>query len=168
MKHSRLHRLAAALLAAVLASSGLAAAADNMPVRTPKKWVPGQQMPLEDLKNYPCHIESEPCSKIPPPKVEKVRFSGALGDPQKGKAIALDLRWGNCIACHALPGHPDGGNIGPSLADYPKRNMPADYTFQRIWDVRAFNPNAFMPIYGTNKVLTEAEIRDVMAFLMGS
>lgn len=143
------------------------AVAEGKPaVRTPVKWVPGEQMPVEDMKNYPCHIAEEPCSKIPPPPVEKVKFSGQLGDAQKGQKIALDLRWGNCIACHSLPGGHEGGNIGPSLSDYGKRNMPLAYTFQRIWDNRVLSPSAFMPIYGPNKVLTDQEIRDVMAYLM--
>lgn len=157
----------AALAATLLAACGLAAAADDTSkIRTHSQWVRGQQMPLEDLKNYPCHIAELPCSKYPPPKVEKVKFTGSLGDKERGKKIALDLRWGNCIACHNLPGGLEGGNIGPSLADYAKRNMPHDYTYQRIWDNRVFNPNAFMPLYGPNKVLDEQEIRDVMAFLL--
>ena len=52
-----------------------------------------------------------------------------------------------------------------TLADYGKRGVPPAVTYQRIWDVRAFNPNAFMPLYGPNAVLTEQEIKDVMAFL---
>ena len=160
------HATKALVAAAALAVAGGAWAQAGAKVRTPVKWVPGEQMPVDDMKNYPCHMADEPCSRIPPPKVEKVKFSGQLGDAAKGQKIALDLRWGNCIACHSLPGGHEGGNIGPSLSEYAKRNMPLDYTFQRIWDVRAFNPNAFMPIYGPNKVLTEQEIRDVMAFLM--
>lgn len=141
-------------------------AAGKPQVRTPVKWQPGQQMPVEDLMNYPCHFDDLPCGKIAPPKVEKVTFKGALeGDAERGKKIALDVRWGNCVACHSLPGGIEGGSIGPSLADYAKRGMPPDYTFQRIWDVRVFNPNAFMPVYGPNKVLTRQEILDVMVFL---
>lgn len=162
-------KLCATLAVALLATAGLvptAEAQDKSKIRTHSKWVRGEQMPLEDLQNYPCHIEELPCSKFPPPKVERVKFTGTLGDKERGKKIALDLRWGNCIACHNLPGGLEGGNIGPSLADYAKRNMPNDYTYQRIWDNRVFNPNAFMPLYGPNKVLDDQEIRDVMAYLL--
>jgi sulfur-oxidizing protein SoxX len=144
------------IAAGALALAGAAWAQAGSKIRTPVKWVPGQQMPVEDMRNYPCHMEDQPCSKIPPPRIEKVKWGGALGDAAKGEKIALDLRWGNCIACHSLPGGHEGGNIGPSLAEYAKRNMPLDYTFQR------------MPVYGPNRVLTEQEIRDVMAFLMAA
>lgn len=129
------------------------------------KWKPGEPMVQEFLNLYPCHDEDLPCGNLPPPAVEKVVFAGPLaGDKVRGEKIALDVRWGNCVACHALPGVA-GGSVGPSLADYPTRQPPVDYTYQRIWDVRVFNPNAHMPIYGTNGVLTEEEIRDVMSFL---
>lgn len=163
--------LSALTWAAALAQDKTAAApagqkAATAPVRTPQKWKPGDQMPVDDLMNYPCHFDHLPCGKIAPPKVEKVAFAGPLqGDAERGKKIALDVRWGNCVACHALPGGIEGGNIGPSLADYAKRGMPLEYTFQRIWDVRVFNPDAFMPVYGPNKVLTRREIQDVMAFI---
>ncbi|MBS1191558.1 MAG: hypothetical protein H6R10_3350 [Rhodocyclaceae bacterium] len=129
------------------------------------KWKPGEAMVPEFLTLYPCHEEDQPCGKLPPPAVEKVAFKGPLaGDAARGEKIALDVRWGNCAACHALPGAP-GGSVGPSLADYPQRRPPVQYTYQRIWDGRVFNPDAHMPIYGTQGVLTEEEIRDVMAFL---
>lgn len=158
--------VAAALALATAQAQDKPVATAKPQVRTPIKWQPGEQMPIDDLMNYPCHFDDLPCGKIAPPKIEKVRFDGPLqGDAERGKKIALDIRWGNCVACHSLPGGIEGGSIGPSLAEYGKRGMPLDYTFQRIWDVRAFNPNAFMPIYGPNRVLTREEILDVMTFL---
>lgn len=129
------------------------------------KWIPGEQYPRELLKNFPCHDYELPCGKMVSPPVERVEFKGPLnGDAERGEKIATNLRWGNCIACHALPKH-DGGSIGPSLKGYAYREMPLDYTYQRLWDVRFYNPHAFMPVYGPNKVLTDQDIRDVMAFL---
>ena len=58
-----------------------------------------------------------------------------------------------------------GQKSGMRLSDYGKRNLALDYTFQRIWDGRAFTPDAFMPLYGPGAVLTESEIQDVIAFL---
>jgi sulfur-oxidizing protein SoxX len=157
---------AAAQAQAPAASAGGGQAAAKTPVRTPAKWKGGEVMPIDDLMNYPCHFDNLPCGKIAPPKVEKVNFKGPVtGDAERGKKIALDVRYGNCVACHSLPGGIAGGSIGPSLADYAKRGMPPEYTFQRIWDVRVFNPDAFMPIYGPNKVLTKEEILDVMVFI---
>lgn len=129
------------------------------------KWVPGEQYPRELLKNFPCHDYDLPCGKMTSPPVERVEFKGPLkGDAERGEKIATNLRWGNCIACHALPKH-EGGSIGPSLKGYAFREIPLDVTYQRLWDVRYYNPNAFMPVYGPNKVLTDQDIQDVLAFL---
>lgn len=135
---------------------------------TRENWTPGSAVfvPADTLKLYPCHSAELPCGQLPPPAIERVTFNGPLrGDPVKGEAIAINVRYGNCIACHHLPKGHEGGTIGPDLREYGKRNEPLGYTYQRIWDVRAFSPNAFMPIYGPNGVLTEQEIHDVIAFL---
>jgi len=156
-------------IAATLLSSALLApasqAADERLKIIREKWTPGTPMVQEFLALYPCHNEEEACSKLPPPPVQTVKFKGELtGDAVRGKKIATDVRWGNCVACHNLPDQ-QGGSVGPSLADYGARNLSLDYTYQRIWDTRLFSPDAHMPIYGTNSVLTEDEIRDVMAYI---
>jgi len=159
--------LTAVLSASVLAQSS---SGDEKLDKIRAKWKPGgaEMIPQDVLTMFPCHSEELPCGKIAPPPVEKVTFKGPLeGDAKRGEAIAINVRYGNCVACHSLPGH-EGGTIGPSLSDYGKRGMPLDYIYQRIWDVRVFNPNAFMPIYGPNRVLTDQEIRDVMVFITSS
>lgn len=129
------------------------------------KWVPGEMYPAELLKNFPCHDYDLPCGKMKSPPVERVEFKGPLkGDAEKGEKIATNLRWGNCIACHSLPKQ-EGGSIGPSLKGYGYRELPMDYTYQRIWDIRFYNPNAFMPVYGPNKALTDQDVQDIMAYL---
>ena len=145
-------------------------ARDDAVVGIRGSWVAGgpAMIPQQVLTLYPCHDEELPCGKMPPPPVQRVSFKPPLqGDAKKGEAIAINVRYGNCIACHSLPNGHEGGNIGPSLRDYAQRQMPLDYTYQRIWDVRVYNPNAFMPLYGPNKVLTSKEIQDVMAFITG-
>lgn len=164
------------LIAVLAAAAGLVSCAvapqplslEEKHKRMRANWTPGGTafVQADTLTMFPCHDESLPCGKMAPPPIEKVTFTGPLqGDPKKGEAIAINIRYGNCIACHNLPNGHTGGTIGPSLSDYGKRGVPHDMTYQRIWDVRAFNPNAFMPIYGPNAVLTDQEIRDVMAFL---
>ena len=163
--------LVAAAAAAVLASC--AAAPERLSLQEKHKrmranWTPGGTAfaQAESLAMFPCHDEELPCGKMAPPPIDRVSFPDRLqGDAKKGEAIAINIRYGNCIACHNLPNGHQGGTIGPSLAEYAKRGVPHAVTYQRIWDVRAFNPNAFMPIYGPNAVLTEQEIHDVMAFL---
>jgi sulfur-oxidizing protein SoxX len=153
----------AILLVGVLMSSPRAEDERLKQIRA--KWQPGTPMVQEFLALYPCHNEEEACSRLPPPAVQVVKFVGELkADAARGKKIATDVRWGNCVACHALPDQA-GGSVGPSLADYAQRNLSLDYTYQRIWDNRLFSPNAHMPIYGTNSVLTEEEIRDIMAYI---
>jgi sulfur-oxidizing protein SoxX len=132
------------------------------------KWVPGEVYPTELLKNYPCLDYTQACGKMMSPPIEHIEFKGPLqGDADRGEKIATNLRWGNCIACHILPKQ-DGGTIGPTLRGYGAREMPLDYTYQRIWDVRYYNPNAHMPVYGPNKVLSDQDVQDVMAYLYSS
>lgn len=121
--------------------------------------------PARDLTKYPCHSYTDPCGKLPPPPVSTVKWEGSLGDPERGKIIAFSTPLGNCLACHEINGGDQGGNIGPSLVDFGARGLPYSYTYQRIYDTRLYNPDAHMPLYGTNGALTDAEIRDVMAFL---
>lgn len=157
-------------LTPVAASPGPGPEHDALVAAARKDWVAGgaAMMPQDLLDLFPCHEEELPCGKLAPQPVQRVSFRGPLrGDPKKGEAIATNVRYGNCIACHSLPNGHDGGNIGPSLRDVVQRNLPLDYIFQRIWDVRAYSPNAFMPVYGPNKVLNEQEIHDVMAFILG-
>lgn len=156
-------RCKAVLMMALVTSFALAgcAVADDAP-----KWIPGQPYPVEGLKKFACHDYRLPCGQLRSPDIEQVSYSGPRdGDAARGEAIATNTRWGNCIACHSLPKGHQGGEIGPDLSQYGQRNAPFDYTFQRIWDARVFNPNVHMPVYGPNGVLTSSDILDVMAFL---
>lgn len=133
-----------------------------------RQWVPGEPYPPELLDQYPCHSYELECGHLPPPPVETVEFNDTElnGDAARGEKIATNLRWGNCVACHKLPGHEAGsGTVGPSLVDYAERSLPYSYTFQRIWDPRVLSPDAHMPVFGPNRVLTKSEIIDVMTFL---
>ena len=105
-----------------------------------------------------------------------------MGDWRRGEAIAQDgkggqfsdpagtVSGGNCYACHQMaPAEISYGTLGPSLAGYGKAR---DFTPEaaRAAFAKIFNPHAAfacsqMPRFGTNKVLTEAQIKDVVAFL---
>ncbi|WP_199930447.1 sulfur oxidation c-type cytochrome SoxX [Sedimenticola thiotaurini] len=121
--------------------------------------------PARDTTIYPCHSYTDPCGKLPPPPVSEVEWKGELGDPERGKTIAFSTPLGNCLACHEINGGDQSGTIGPSLMNYGSRDLPYSYTYQRLYDTRWYNPDAHMPMFGTNGVLTDSEIRDVMAFL---
>ena len=106
-----------------------------------------------------------------------------LGDWKKGEAIAQngrglqytdkvgDVAGGNCYACHQIDKKEIAyGNIGPSLTNYGKLRGQTEpivkYTWARIWNSHSFNACANMPRFGDAGILTEAQIKDVMALLL--
>ena len=106
-----------------------------------------------------------------------------LGDFKQGERIAqtgVGLQWtddaktvngGNCYACHELaPQEISYGNIGPSLKGYGKLRGNSEatvkYTWGKIWNTHAYNACSQMPRFGDAGILTEAQIKDVMALLL--
>ena len=106
-----------------------------------------------------------------------------LGDWKRGEAIAQngrglqfsdkvgDVAGGNCYACHQInKAEIAHGNIGPSLTGYGKLRGQTEpivkYTWARIWNSHSFNACANMPRFGDAGILTEAQIKDVMALLL--
>lgn len=106
-----------------------------------------------------------------------------LGDFKNGEKIAQTgrgLQWsdnektvngGNCYACHQLAkAEISFGNIGPSLYNYGKlRGSGPDamrYTWGKIWNTHSYNACSAMPRFGDAGILTEDQIRDVMALLL--
>jgi sulfur-oxidizing protein SoxX len=106
-----------------------------------------------------------------------------LGDWKRGEIIAQNGRGlqfsdkagaengGNCYACHQLaPKEISYGNIGPSLYRYGKlrgtSGAVVQYTWGKIYDAQAYNACSNMPRFGHNRVLTEQQIKDVVALLL--
>lgn len=106
-----------------------------------------------------------------------------LGDYKSGEKIAQSgrgLQWsdkegaeagGNCYACHQISAEEISfGNIGPSLKGYGKVRGYSEnvvkYTWGKIWNTHAYNLCSQMPRYGDAGILTEAQIKDVMALLL--
>ena len=106
-----------------------------------------------------------------------------LGDWKRGESIAQSGRGlqysdapgsvagGNCYACHQIDKKEIAhGNIGPTLNGYGKLRGQTDpilkYTWARIWNSHSFNACANMPRFGDAGILTEAQIKDVMALLL--
>jgi L-cysteine S-thiosulfotransferase len=113
-----------------------------------------------------------------------------LGDWKKGEAVAQSgrgLTWtddaavpngGNCYNCHQIDKKEiSHGTIGPSLYNYGKLrgvtdpNSPAakpmiDYTWGKLWNARAYNACSHMPRVGHKGILTERDIKNVMALLL--
>ncbi len=106
-----------------------------------------------------------------------------LGDWQAGEKIAqtgVGKQWsdqptvpagGNCYACHQLTKQElSYGTIGPSLLGYGKLrgNTPQiqRYTYGKIYNPEAFNACSSMPRFGHQGILTERQIKDVVALLL--
>lgn len=78
---------------------------------------------------------------------------------------------GNCYACHQLaPQELAYGNIGPSLYQYGKLRGDSEeimkYTWAKIWNSHAYNACSNMPRFGAEGILTDTQLKDVMALLM--
>ncbi len=106
-----------------------------------------------------------------------------LGDWKEGEKIAQNGRGmqftdpvggvngGNCYACHQMTkAEISFGNIGPSLYQYGKLRGNSEavirYTWGKIWDSSAYAACSNMPRFGHKGILTEQQIRDVMALLL--
>jgi sulfur-oxidizing protein SoxA len=55
--------------------------------------------------------------------------------------------------------------VGNFLLQYRKYGYNADQIYQQIFDARIFNPNSVMPPFGTFGILSDQDIRDLVAFL---
>ncbi|MEN9537971.1 MAG: hypothetical protein RLZZ126_206 [Pseudomonadota bacterium] len=118
-----------------------------------------------------------------------------IGDWRQGEAIAQSgrgLTWtdspgqangGNCYNCHQISkAEISFGTLGPSLYNYGKiRGITAanlsdpaspaskaivEYTWGKIYNSRAYNACSQMPRAGHAGILSEAQIRHVMALLL--
>ena len=113
-----------------------------------------------------------------------------LGDWKEGEKIAQNGRgmtWtdpagsengGNCYNCHQIDKKEISfGTIGPSLYNYgrlrgvidpasPQAKPIVEYTWGKIWNARAYNACSSMPRAGHAGILSEQQIRHVMALLL--
>jgi sulfur-oxidizing protein SoxX len=113
-----------------------------------------------------------------------------VGDWRAGEALAQNGRgmtWtdtpgapsgGNCYNCHQISqAEISFGTIGPSLLNYgklrgvksvtaPESEAIVKYTWAKIYNSKATNACSGMPRFGHAGVLTEAQMRDVMALLL--
>jgi sulfur-oxidizing protein SoxX len=113
-----------------------------------------------------------------------------LGSWAEGERIAQNgrgLTWtdnsaaangGSCYNCHQISKTElSYGSIGPSLYNYGKlRGVTdptavaakpiVDYTWGKLWNSKAYNACSGMPRFGHANILTEQQIKDVMALLL--
>ncbi len=77
----------------------------------------------------------------------------------------------NCYACHQLsPQEVSYGTMGPSLYQFGKSRGYTDevrkYAYGKLYNAEAYNACTNMPRFGHKGILTEAQIKDVVALLM--
>jgi sulfur-oxidizing protein SoxX len=78
---------------------------------------------------------------------------------------------GNCYACHQLTkAEVSYGTIGPSLYNFGKvRGFTPEmqkYAYGKVYNSQAYAACSNMPRFGHNGILTEQQIKDVVALLM--
>lgn len=105
-----------------------------------------------------------------------------LGDWKRGMAIASDgkgLQYsddpkepagGNCFACHQLDkAHIAYGTIGPSLYHFGKNRGSSEpvlkLTWSMLYDMKGYSLCSAMPRFGAKHILTEQQLKDIMALL---
>jgi L-cysteine S-thiosulfotransferase len=130
-------------------------------------------------------IEARNMQTIKPPADGKY-----LGDFKEGEKIAQSgsgKTWtdkadaangGNCYNCHQISKEElSYGTLGPSLYNYgkmrgvanpssPESKLILEYTWGKINNPRAYNACSSMPRFGHKGVLTEIQIKHVMALLL--
>jgi sulfur-oxidizing protein SoxX len=106
---------------------------------------------------------------------EKIAQSGS-GKTWTDKADAAN--GGNCYNCHQISKEElSYGTLGPSLYNYgkmrgvanpssPESKPIVEYTWVKINNPRAYNACSSMPRFGHKGVLTEMQIKHVMALLL--
>ena len=77
---------------------------------------------------------------------------------------------GNCYACHQMEQKElSFGTLGPSLTNYGKDRKydPEEIkrAYTKVYDSQALYACSNMPRFGVNKVLSEQQIKDIIAFL---
>jgi L-cysteine S-thiosulfotransferase len=117
-------------------------------------------------------------------KIEYPADGKLMGDWKAGERLAQSgygLRFtdypprnpngGNCYACHQLTkAELSYGTIGPSLLNYGGirkfGEAETKAAYEKIYNAQAAYPCSLMPRFGTNKVLTIDQIKDIVALVM--
>jgi L-cysteine S-thiosulfotransferase len=130
-------------------------------------------------------MPNEVAQEIEKGQLAKIKFpsGGLLGDWKEGEKIAQSgvgkqysddpsrPAGGNCYACHQLAkSEMSYGTIGPSLYNFGKvRGFTPEmqkYAYGKVYNSQAYSACSTMPRFGHQGILTEQQIKDVVALLM--
>ena len=95
-------------------------------------------------------------------------WTQAQSGVEAGRRLFADPQKGNCIACHQAPADAtikSFSRIGPSLVDVKSRVPDRNKLRDIIWNPLASRPSAFMPPFGRNRILTDAEIDAIVLYV---
>jgi sulfur-oxidizing protein SoxA len=159
-------RLLAAVVALMLSTAPALAQAplalEGSAARSPWQRYPGWNKTNWDSYNTLAN------PKATPPKGSEIIVEKVTGDPAKGQQLAFDRnRGGGCLACHVMGPKTleTPGNVGPDLSEIGNAGRTDQWLFNYVFDARVYNPKSVMPPWGKHGFYTEAEIRDMVAFL---
>lgn len=82
-----------------------------------------------------------------------------------GKAIAFDRNKGNCLSCHVIADGELPGDIGPPLVNLRQRYPDKARLRAQVYDATVNNPNTMMPPFGRHRILSDAEIDQIVDYL---
>lgn len=134
--------------------------------------------------NLPSKLDANGIEAREKTAIEYPADGNVMGDWARGEKIAQSgygLRFtdypatqangGNCYACHQMTkAEVSYGTIGPSLLEYGKirkfTHEDNKAAYEKIYNSHVSLPCSLMPRFGTNKILTIEQIKDVTALLM--
>ena len=131
-------------------------------------------------------LPKDVAARIQKANLETIRWPAdgkLVGDWKSGEKIAQEGRGmqysddpkqpagANCYACHQLSLQElSYGTIGPSLYQFGKtRGYTEDmrkYAYGKVWNADAYSACTNMPRFGHKGILTEQQVKDVVALLM--
>ena len=131
-------------------------------------------------------IDSALRKKVEEENMKLVKFpsdGNYFGDWKAGEKLAQSGRgctWrdkpgaangGNCYNCHKISNTEiSHGTLGPSLYQYGKLRGNSEavlkYTWGKLYNAKAYNACTNMPRFGSQNILTEAQMKDLMALLL--
>ena len=135
---------------------------------------------------YPLNLTEEDEIRLQANQLKLVKYpkdSNYLGNWQEGEKIAINAKGmqssdavgsangGNCYACHQITKQEISyGNLGPSLYRYRQtrgsNKQTIKYTWEKLFNSQSYRACSIMPRFGHSEILTEQQLKDVMAFLL--
>ncbi len=165
----------AAVAIGIFVAAGLSEA--NAQAKRPTPLDTGPSASMSPWKRYPGWPAADyskyntlgNLASAPAPK-EPIKLTGPVeGDAAKGAKLVADRRrGGSCLACHVMgpAGNADlPGNVAPDLSEIGNAGREDEWLYNYVFDARVYNPETVMPPWGSHGFFTDAEIRDMVAFL---